>query len=148
MKKLITLLVVWLPMVTTGAQTDTIASIGRLNEQIPKLQPLKVDMKIILPEKQKSYATFSPVFHTDWQQFIVPSARNRVVESDIHRSMMIPYWGPTMFDDVRSLPVFNVKAGKITFSFNIGINVDAVRRGIDIQRMEQRQQQMMNMRKW
>lgn len=134
-------------IIKSDAQTDS-GTTGNFSEQFPNLQPLKVDMTKILPEKQKSHAAFSPVFHTDWQQFFVPSARYQVVESDIHRSMMIPYWGSTMFDDVRVQPLFKIKSGKNSFSFGIGINVDAVRRGIDIQRMEQRQQQMMNMRRW
>lgn len=147
MKKLMASLLVWLPMVTAGAQTDTITT-SRLIDQFPIFQPLKVDMANILPEKQKRQAIFSPVFHTDWQQFFVPSVRNQVLESNAHYPMMVPYWMPMMFDDVRTQPVFNIKAGKNTFSFGIGVNMDAVRRGIDIQRMEQwQQQQMMDMRR-
>ena len=123
-------------------QTDSL-SIGRLTNQFPKLQPLKVDMTKILPDKQKVAATVSPVFHTEWQQFFVPSAGSYGVESDIRRALMMPHWVTPMFDDVRVQPLFKIKSGKNSFSFGIGINMDAVRRGIDIQRMEQRQQQMM-----
>ena len=147
MKKLMTLLLVWLPMVTTYAQTDSV-TISHLTNQFPKLQPLKVDMSNILPDKQKPTTAFSPVFHTEWPQLFVPSANNYNMKVDMRRAMMAPYWSPAMFEDVRVQPIFKFKSGKNSYSFGIGINMDAVRRGIDIQRMEQRQQQMMNMRRW
>ena len=51
--------------------------------------------------------------------------------------MMMSYWATPLIDDVRIQPVFKFKSGKNTFSFGLGINMDAFRRGIDIQRMQQ-----------
>ena len=125
-----------------NAQTDSVR-LGNNMEQFPKLQPLKVDIANILPDKQKMPTTFSPVFHTEWPQLFTPSANRYNMEADVRRAIMMPYWSTSMFDDVRVQPLFKVKSGKNSFSFGIGINMDAVRRDIDIQRMEQRQQQMM-----
>lgn len=131
-----------MPFLGINAQTDS-ATVGNLTEQFPKLQPLKVDMTKFLPDKQKVAETASPVFHTEWQQFFVPSVSCYDVESDIRRAVMMPHWVTPMFDDVRVQPLFKIKSGKNSFSFGIGVNMDAVRRGIDFQRMEQHQQMMM-----
>lgn len=135
------LLTLWMS-IAASAQSDSIA-IGNYADQFPKLQPLKVDMTKILPDKQKASTTFSPVFHTDWQPIIVPTANSHNMEVDMRRTLMTPYWPTFMFDDVRVQPLFKIKSGKNSFSFGIGVDMDAVRRGIDFQRMEQRQQQMM-----
>ena len=142
MKKIIFLISVLLSLSPAMGQTDSL-SIGSLTDQFPKLQPLKVDMVNILPDKQKATTTFSPVFHAEWPQFFTPSADRYNMEADVRRAMMMPYWPTSMFEDVRVQPLFKIKSGKNSFSFGIGVNMDAVRRGIDIQRMEQRQQQMM-----
>ena len=142
MKKIIFLISVLLSLSPAMGQTDSL-SIGRLTDQFPKLQPLKVDMNKILPDKQKATTTFSPVFHAEWPQLFTPSADRYNMEADVRRAMMMPYWPTSMFEDVRVQPLFKIKSGKNSFSFGIGVNMDAVRRGIDIQRMEQRQQQMM-----
>lgn len=130
--------------ITVHAQTDSL-SIGRFNDQFPKLQPLKVDMSNILPDKKKLSATASPLFHADdWQMMAVPTYKYQNDDVEMRRAMMMPYyWTPTMLDDVRVQPLFKFKAGKNTFHFGIGINMDAVRHGIDMQRMEQHQQMMM-----
>lgn len=131
-----------MPFLGINAQTDSV-TVWNLTEQFPKLQPLKVDMTKILPDKQKVMTTLSPVFHTDWQPIIVPTANDYNMEADMRRALMMPHWVTPMFDDVRVQPLFKIKSGKNSYSFGIGINMDAVRRGIDFQRMEQRQQQMM-----
>ena len=127
---------------SVNAQTDTI-QVGNFTEQFPKLQPLKVDMSNILPDKQKMTTAFSPVFHTEWPQLFMPPVNDYNMEADMQRAMMIPYWPTAMFEDVRVQPIFKFKSGKNSYSFGIGINMDAIRRGVDIQRMQQHQQQML-----
>ena len=118
------------------AQTDSL-SIARFNDQFPKLQPLKVDMSNILPDKKKMSVTSSPLFHADdWQMMSVPTFKYQNADVEMRRAMMMPYyWTPSILDDVRVQPLFKFKAGKNTFHFGIGINMDAVRHGIDMQRM-------------
>lgn len=134
--------IVMCPM-TVLAQTDSL-SIGRFNDQFPKLQPLKVDMSNILPDKKKMSVTASPVFHADdWQMMPIPTFKIQNTDVNRQRAMMMPYsWTPSMFDDVRAQPLFKFKTGKISHTFSIGINMDAMRYGIDMQRMQQRQQMM------
>ncbi|MBQ6964181.1 MAG: hypothetical protein IJP82_00630 [Bacteroidaceae bacterium] len=132
-----------------NAQTDSVI-IGNITEQFSKIQPLKVDMTNT-PFKQENSTSFSPLFHSGWSQLFVHPVQNvskHNIDADMRRAMMMPYWPTSMFDDVRVQPLFKIKSGKNSFSFGIGIDMDAVRRGIDIQRMEQRQQQMMNTRRW
>lgn len=133
------LLAVFISLLLAGwlyAQTDS-TRIEGFKPSFSLSQPMLSDLKLTVPEMKKT-TTKLPVFHLDGQQLLIPIGGSRFIKWN---TPMIPS-NPmsTDMESYKSQPVFKFKTGKTTFSFNVGVNTDAVRRGIDVQRMLQHQQ--------
>ena len=139
--QLLTIFIALLFTVTANAQTDsTVAESIKMNFTMK--QPMPADLKLAAPEMNKT-ATISPVFHFDSQQLLIPAVGIGFTGWNLPTMMMPSNRVGMDMEDYKSQPVFKFKTGKTTFSFGVGVNMDAVRRGVDIQRMLRHQQMMM-----
>ena len=137
--KLTTTFIALLLTVGLYAQTDSTMA-ESFKPRFPMTQPVPMELKLTAPEMNKT-ATISPVFHFDSQQLLIPAVG--IGYTNWNMPMMMPSNRMGMdMEGYKSQPVFKFKTGKTTFSFGVGVNMDAVRRGVDIQRMLQHQQMM------